>query len=128
MKKRLTALLCTAALCVSLLMPSAFAAGTTAGEGEALQVLAAMGVMNGDEKGNLDLSANVTRAAFYQNGSGSFHLSGYGYVHSPCFTLFGCKIHALGGGYQNRGGWQAGSTVIWMGHSGRTARSIWNRR
>ena len=26
MKKRLTALLCTAALCVSLLMPSAFAA------------------------------------------------------------------------------------------------------
>ena len=47
MKKRLTALLCTAALCVSLLMPSAFAAGTTAGEGEALQVLAAMGVMNG---------------------------------------------------------------------------------
>ncbi len=64
------------------------AAGTTAGEGEALQVLAAMGVMNGDEKGNLDLSANVTRAAFYQNGSGSFHLSGYGYVHSPCFTLF----------------------------------------
>lgn len=64
MKKRLTALLCTAALCVSLLMPSAFAAGTTAGEGEALQVLAAMGVMNGDEKGNLDLSANVTRAAF----------------------------------------------------------------
>lgn len=64
MKKRLTALLCLAALCASLLVPSAFAAGTTVGEGEALQVLAAMGVMNGDGKGNLDLSANVTRAAF----------------------------------------------------------------
>ena len=48
MKKRLTALLCLAALCASLLVPSAFAAGTTVGEGEALQVLAAMGVMNGN--------------------------------------------------------------------------------
>ena len=89
MKKRLTALLCTAALCVSLLMPSAFAAGTTAGEGEALQVLAAMGVMNGDEKGKSRVSVRQCDAGgLYQNGSGSFHLSGYGYVHSPVFHPF----------------------------------------
>lgn len=47
---------------------------TTAGEGEALQVLAAMGVMNGDEKGNLDLSMQCDAGGLYQ-GSGSFHLS-----------------------------------------------------
>ena len=105
MKKRLTALLCTAALCVSLLMPSAFAAGTTAGEGEALQVLAAMGVMNGDEKGNLDLSANVTRAAFTKMAVAASTYRDMATSTAHVSPFFGCKIHALGGGvYQNRGG------------------------
>ena len=62
MRKKITALVCALALSISLAVPAAQAA---AGDrGEVLQVLAAMGVMNGDEKGNLNLEANVTRAAF----------------------------------------------------------------
>ena len=44
------------------MMPAVQAAQSS--QGEMLQVLAAMGVMNGDEKGNLNLEATVTRAAF----------------------------------------------------------------
>ena len=62
MRKRLTALVCALAISTSLLVPAA--QGAQAGQGEVLQVLGAMGVMNGDENGNLNLSANVTRAAF----------------------------------------------------------------
>ena len=62
MRKRWTALLCALALSVSLMVPAAQGAQST--QGEVLQVLGAMGVMNGDENGNLNLSANVTRAAF----------------------------------------------------------------
>lgn len=62
MRKKLAALICVLALSVSLLAPAAQAAQSS--QGEVLQVLAAMGVMNGDEKGNLNLEATVTRAAF----------------------------------------------------------------
>ncbi len=49
------------ALSVSLMVPAAQAMTSN---GEVLPVLAAMGVLNGDAKGNLNLDANVTRAAF----------------------------------------------------------------
>ena len=62
MRKKLAALVCVLALSISLMMPAVQAAQSS--QGEMLQVLAAMGVMNGDEKGNLNLEANVTRAAF----------------------------------------------------------------
>ncbi len=62
MRRKAAALLCALALSLSLCVPSAMAAQSA--QGEVLPVLAAMGVMNGDEKGNLNLSANVTRAAF----------------------------------------------------------------
>ena len=62
MRKKLTALVCVMALSVSLLVPAARAEQSNGGE--VLPVLAAMGVMTGDEKGNLNLAADVTRAAF----------------------------------------------------------------
>lgn len=62
MKKKLAALVCVLALCVSL-MPHTFAAQST-NQNNVLQVLAVMGVMNGDANGNLNLSSNVTRAEF----------------------------------------------------------------
>ena len=61
MRKKLTALACALALCISL-APAASAAQS--GQGEVLQVLSVMGVMNGDANGNLNLSSNVTRAEF----------------------------------------------------------------
>lgn len=63
MRKKLAALVCVLALSVSLMAPAALAAENGV-QGEVLQILAAMGVMNGDEKGNLNLEANVDRAAF----------------------------------------------------------------
>ena len=60
MKKRLLCLVMVLSLCLS--------AGITAQaadeENERLQVLSALGVMNGDENGELHLSANITRAQF----------------------------------------------------------------
>ncbi len=63
MRKKLAALLCVLALSVSMLAAPAGAAQSVS-QSEMLQVLAAMGVLNGDAKGNLNLSQNVTRAAF----------------------------------------------------------------
>ena len=63
MRKKITALLCAAALSASLLVPQA-AAAQSAMESEVLPVLATMGVMNGDAHGNLNLSDQVERAAF----------------------------------------------------------------
>lgn len=62
MRKRILALICTLALSVSLIIPSAFA--VQAGSGEVLQVLSAMGVMNGDANGDLHLDRNVKRSEF----------------------------------------------------------------
>ena len=62
MKKRICALLLTAALALSL-APAAFAASQVSTE-EAAQVLAAMDIMVGDERGNLNLTNDVTRAEF----------------------------------------------------------------
>lgn len=62
MKKKLAALVCVLVLCLSL-MPQTFAAQSTS-QSNVLQVLAVMGVMNGDANGNLNLSSNVTRAEF----------------------------------------------------------------
>lgn len=61
MRKKITALACALALSVSLL-PSALAVQSSADA--VLPTLAAMGVMNGDENGDLRLEENVTRAAF----------------------------------------------------------------
>ena len=60
MKKRVLAALLAAALSLSLVTP---ALALTRRE-EAAQVLSALAIMTGDEKGDLDLSAPVTRAEF----------------------------------------------------------------
>lgn len=62
MRKRILALICTLALSVSLIIPSASA--VQADSGEVLQVLSAMGVMNGDANGDLHLDRNVKRSEF----------------------------------------------------------------
>ncbi|MEA4919902.1 MAG: S-layer homology domain-containing protein [Clostridiaceae bacterium] len=61
MKKTFVAGLC---LCMILSMLTGTALAAPSLEEEVLPVLAVMGVINGDENGNLDLSASVTRAQF----------------------------------------------------------------
>lgn len=63
MKKRWLSVCLVLALTLGLL-PSAFAAEAQVSESEAAQVLAALEVMTGDEKGNLNLDRQVTRAEF----------------------------------------------------------------
>lgn len=63
MKKRLLSGLAAAALLLTLL-PSALAASSTAGTEEMAQVLSALDIMTGDEKGDLQLDRPVTRAEF----------------------------------------------------------------
>ncbi len=58
MKKRIFALVLAVCLICSLCAVPAFAAG----EETALQTVRALGIMNGDEKGNMNLEQNVTRA------------------------------------------------------------------
>lgn len=60
MKKRILALGLTLSLSVGLLCASVSAAGTDA----AVQTVRALGIMNGDNSGNLNLSSSVTRAEF----------------------------------------------------------------
>lgn len=61
MKKRIAAMFCALAISASLMMPGVQA---MVSNDEVLPVLAAMGVLNGDAKGDLHLDENVTRAAF----------------------------------------------------------------
>lgn len=63
MKKKIIALLSAAALVFSSL-PQPAAAADSASSALRLNVLAAIGIMNGDSNGNLNLSANVSRAEF----------------------------------------------------------------
>ena len=60
MKKRVLAALLSAALSLSLVTPAL----ALTGREEAAQVLSALDIMTGDESGNLNLSAPVTRAEF----------------------------------------------------------------
>ncbi len=62
MKKRIASLLLAAALCCGLFALPAQAVAAT--QSEMLQVLAVLGVMNGDKQGNLNLTSPVTRAEF----------------------------------------------------------------
>lgn len=62
MKKRLLTLLLAAVVFTSLL--AAPAAASDQNSPEMLQILALLGVMNGDETGNLNLGGTVTRAEF----------------------------------------------------------------
>ncbi|MGE4353315.1 MAG: S-layer homology domain-containing protein, partial [Oscillospiraceae bacterium] len=59
MNKRLISLLLVFVMTVSLAAPA-----MAADNSEVLDVLAALGVMNGDENGDLNLSGNITRAQF----------------------------------------------------------------
>ena len=60
MWKRLTGLLLALTLLVGLLALPAAAAET----GEPVATVQALGILNGDQNGNLNLSGNVTRAQF----------------------------------------------------------------
>ena len=60
MKKRILSLLAALALALSLVAPAALAAdGDTM-----LETIRVLGILSGDENGNLNLSAPVTRAEF----------------------------------------------------------------
>ena len=60
MKKRLLSLLAALALVLSLAVPAALAAD----EDTMLETVRVLGILSGDENGNLNLSASVTRAEF----------------------------------------------------------------
>jgi len=60
MKKRLLSLLAALALVFTLAMPAALAAD----EDTMLETVRVLGILSGDENGNLNLSASVTRAEF----------------------------------------------------------------
>ena len=60
MKKRLLSLLAVLALIFTLAMPAALAAD----EDTMLETVRVLGILSGDENGNLNLSASVTRAEF----------------------------------------------------------------
>lgn len=62
MRKKITALVLGLALALSLQMPAGAAAQVS--EDTVTQVVTAIGIMNGDGSGDLNLSANVTRAEF----------------------------------------------------------------
>ena len=61
--KRLLSALLAVCLTLALVLPAS-AAGNAASLGEASQAVTALGIMNGDASGNLNLSARVTRAEF----------------------------------------------------------------
>ena len=63
MKQRIFALLLALGLSVSLALP-AVAAPASVPQEEAAQALSALGILSGDEQGNLNLSSRVTRAEF----------------------------------------------------------------
>ena len=63
MKQRIFALLLALGLSVSLALP-AMAAPASVPQEEAAQALSALGILSGDEQGNLNLSSRVTRAEF----------------------------------------------------------------
>lgn len=63
MKRLLCAALLLSLLLTSLAVPASASAGTVSDE-VIEQVIGALGIMTGDEKGNLNLSSNVTRAEF----------------------------------------------------------------
>ena len=63
MKQRIFALLLALGLSVSLALP-AMAAPASVPQEEAAQALSALGIISGDEQGNLNLSSRVTRAEF----------------------------------------------------------------
>lgn len=63
MRHRLSAALLALCLTASLVLPAA-AAGTVPSQAEAAQVIQALGIMAGDDRGNLNLESPVTRAEF----------------------------------------------------------------
>lgn len=63
MRHRLSAALLALCLTASLVLPAA-AAGTVPSQAEAAQVVQALGIMAGDDRGNLNLESPVTRAEF----------------------------------------------------------------
>lgn len=63
MRHRLSAALLALCLAASLVLPAA-AAGTVPSQAEAAQVVQALGIMAGDDRGNLNLESPVTRAEF----------------------------------------------------------------
>ena len=63
MKKRMLTALLTCCLALSLAVP-ALGARTATSEDEAVQAVTALGILTGDESGELDLSGRVTRAQF----------------------------------------------------------------
>ena len=83
MKRKLLALLLAAALLIGA-APAALAAASA---DDMLEVLAALGVMNGDENGNLNLDQSVTRAQFTKMAvaasGGSAESGGSGFADVP---------------------------------------------
>ena len=63
MRHRLSAALLALCLTAGLVLPAA-AAGTVPSQAEAAQVVRALGIMAGDDRGNLNLDSPVTRAEF----------------------------------------------------------------
>ena len=63
MKKRIFTALLAACLALSLALP-ALAAPSAISTDEAVQALSALGIVSGDDQGNLNLSSRVTRAEF----------------------------------------------------------------
>ena len=61
--KRLTALALSACLCVTAL-PAASSAVYAESQTTQLQIVRAMGILTGDQNGNLSLGSSVTRAQF----------------------------------------------------------------
>ncbi len=63
MRHRLSAALLALCLTAGLVLPAA-AAGTVPSQSEAAQVVQTLGIMSGDDRGNLNLESPVTRADF----------------------------------------------------------------
>ena len=61
--KRLFSAILAACLTLALILPAS-AAGTAPSLDDAVQAVTALGILNGDGSGNLNLSARVTRAEF----------------------------------------------------------------
>ena len=64
MKKRVTTALLAACIAASLSLPCYAATGTIPPVSEVTQVVQALGIMNGDATGAMNLDAQVTRAEF----------------------------------------------------------------
>ena len=84
--KRLFSAILAACLTLALILPAS-AAGTAPSLDDAVQAVTALGILNGDGSGNLNLSAKVTRAEFVWRGR-----CGPG-GHLP---LLGCPPEPLG--------------------------------